>query len=51
MKQVCQLCHRVSFREREKACKACGMALEDTGKDFCSKACRTTYIKPEGITY
>jgi predicted nucleic acid-binding Zn ribbon protein len=29
--------------ETGKACKTCGMILEDSGKDFCSKVCRNVY--------
>lgn len=44
----CQLCHKELFNEIGKACKTCGMILSDEGKDFCSKLCRSRYIKIKG---
>ena len=39
----CQLCHKPVFSEIGKACKMCGMFLEDGGKEFCSRSCRNIY--------
>jgi hypothetical protein len=41
----CQLCHKKTDAEMGKTCKTCGMILEDSGKDFCSKACRNIYVR------
>lgn len=41
----CLICFKKTSREIGKACKTCGMILEDSGKDFCSKICRTNYIR------
>jgi hypothetical protein len=48
MNASCQLCHKTTLREIGKTCKLCGMALEDRGKDFCSKKCRTMFIRFKG---
>ncbi|MDP2973522.1 MAG: hypothetical protein Q8N60_00580 [Candidatus Diapherotrites archaeon] len=40
----CPLCHNPLYSELGKACKMCGMALEDGAKDFCSRLCRKNYF-------
>ena len=44
MNTNCQLCHKRTHIELGKACKVCRMILEDSGKEFCSKACRNIYL-------
>ena len=41
----CPLCHEQIYSELGKACKMCGMHLDDEGKEFCSKICREKYNK------
>ena len=41
----CPICYEKVYSEISKGCKLCGMALEDEGKDFCSKICRGKYEK------
>lgn len=36
------------YKETGKACKMCKMILEDERKEFCSKICRSRYIKLKG---
>ena len=47
----CPLCHDEIYSEIGKACKMCGMILEDESKDFCSKNCRINYTKIREVFY
>jgi len=44
----CQVCHKEVNSEIGKGCELCGMPLEDPSREFCSKICRTKYIKING---
>jgi len=50
MNQNCQLCHKPAFAEVGKTCKTCGMVLEDSGKEFCSRSCRNIYERLRRIS-
>ena len=41
----CPICREEIYSDIGKACKMCGMVLEDESKDFCSKTCRVKYKK------
>lgn len=43
----CILCHEMPAETMTegKACKTCGMILEDESREFCSKVCRHMYQK------
>ena len=45
LKKNCPLCHKEVYSEIGKSCKMCGMYLEDAGKEFCSRECRTKFGK------
>jgi len=40
---TCSVCHKEIYSGISKGCKLCGMALEDEGKEFCCRTCRTKY--------
>jgi len=39
----CLLCHKKIYSGAGQGCKMCGMILNDKGREFCSKICRTKY--------